>query len=148
MEVPVLSVLARMELNGILLDAEKLHEQSKQLTKRIGELEQEAYTLAGKEFNLASPKQLGEILFEEMKLPVISKTPKGAPSTNEEVLEELTRDYPLPKLILEHRGLSKLKNTYTDRLPEQINASTGRVHTSDALQKSPQPLRGARLGHL
>lgn len=130
MEIPVISVLARMELNGILLDAQKLHQQSQEIAARIIELEQEAFTLAGKEFNLASPKQLGEILFDEMKLPVISKTPKGAPSTNEEVLEELALDYPLPKLILEHRGLSKLKNTYTDKLPEQINAKTGRVHTS------------------
>lgn len=130
LEIPVLSVLAKMELNGVLLDANKLREQSGQIAKRIVELEHDAYELAGKEFNLASTKQLGEILFDEMKLPVIAKTPKGAPSTNEEVLEELAVDYPLPKLILEHRGLSKLKNTYTDKLPEQIKERTGRVHTS------------------
>ncbi|NQD36087.1 DNA polymerase I [Permianibacter sp. IMCC34836] len=129
-EMPLVPVLARMERNGVLIDAGKLRGQSVEMAKRIGELEQQAYELAGRQFNLGSPKQLGQIFFEEMKLPVLQKTPTGAPSTNEEVLEELALDYPLPKLILEHRQLSKLKSTYTDKLPELVNPKTGRVHTS------------------
>ncbi len=129
-EMPVIDVLTRMELNGVLIDAAKLRTQSAELTKRIAEIEKQAFALAGHEFNLASPKQLGQIFFEEMKLPVIAKTPTGQPSTNEEVLEELALDYPLPKLVLEHRGFSKLKSTYTDKLPELVDKRTGRVHTS------------------
>jgi DNA polymerase-1 len=129
-EMPVLDVLTRMELNGVLIDATKLRQQSVELSHRIADIERQAYALAGREFNLASPKQLGQIFFEEMKLPVIAKTPTGQPSTNEEVLEELALNYPLPKLVLEHRGFSKLKSTYTDKLPELVDKKTGRVHTS------------------
>ncbi len=129
-EMPLVPVLARMERHGVLIDAQKLRLQSHEMAKRIAEIEQEAYELAGRSFNLSSPKQLGQIFFEEMKLPVLQKTPTGAPSTNEEVLEELALDYPLPKLILEHRQFSKLKSTYTDKLPELVNPKTGRVHTS------------------
>jgi DNA polymerase-1 len=129
-EMPLLPVLSRMERNGVLVDAKMLAKQSKQLTKRIEEIEQEAFTVAGEEFNLGSPKQIQTIFFEKLGLPVLKKTPKGAPSTAEEVLVELALDYPLPKLILEHRGISKLKSTYTDKLPERINPDTGRVHTS------------------
>ena len=129
-EVPLIPVLAHVEENGVLIDAKVLREQSAQLEKRIAELEQEAYALAGGEFNLSSPKQLAEIFFEKLGMPIVKKTPTGQPSTAEEVLEELALDFPLPKLILEHRGLSKLKSTYTDKLPEQIHPKTGRVHTS------------------
>ena len=129
-EMPLVPVLARMERHGVLIDAQKLRQQSHEMAKRIAEIEQEAFELAGRSFNLGSPKQLGQIFFEEMKLPVLQKTPTGAPSTNEEVLEELALDYPLPKLILEHRQFSKLKSTYTDKLPELVNPKTGRVHTS------------------
>ena len=129
-EVPLLSVLSRVERQGVRIDPQLLHQQSQQLAERIAELEQQAYQLAGKEFNLASPKQLQEILFEQMGLPVIKKTPGGTPSTAEEVLVELAHDYEFPKLIMEHRGLSKLKSTYTDKLPLSVNAQTGRVHTS------------------
>ncbi|HEX4909267.1 MAG TPA: DNA polymerase I, partial [Permianibacter sp.] len=129
-EMPLVPVLARMERHGVLIDAQKLRQQSHEMAKRIAEIEQQAYELAGRSFNLGSPKQLGQIFFEEMKLPVLQKTPTGAPSTNEEVLEELALDYPLPKLILEHRQFSKLKSTYTDKLPELVNPKTGRVHTS------------------
>ncbi|WP_337841667.1 DNA polymerase I [Rheinheimera sp.] len=129
-EVPLLSVLSRMERQGVRIDPQLLRQQSQQLAERIAELEQQAYQLAGKEFNLASPKQLQEILFEQMGLPVIKKTPGGTPSTAEEVLVELAHDYEFPKLIMEHRGLSKLKSTYTDKLPLSVNAETGRVHTS------------------
>jgi DNA polymerase-1 len=129
-EIPLVPVLSSIERNGALLDREQLDRQSGELGKRMGELEQEAFDLAGGEFNLGSPKQLGEILFEKLELPVLRKTPKGAPSTAEEVLQELALDYPLPKVILEHRSLSKLKSTYTDKLPLMINAETGRIHTS------------------
>ncbi|MGM0834329.1 MAG: DNA polymerase I [Pseudomonadota bacterium] len=130
LELPLINVLSRIERNGVALDAERLHEQSQQLEQRIRELESEAFELAGREFNLGSPKQLGQILFEEQKIPVIKKTPKGAPSTAEAVLEELALDYPLPKVIMQHRGLAKLKSTYTDKLPRLLNKTTGRVHTS------------------
>lgn len=130
LELPLIGVLSRIERNGVALDAERLHTQSQQLESRIRELESEAYELAGREFNLGSPKQLGQILFEEQKIPVIKKTPKGAPSTAEAVLEELALDYPLPKVIMQHRGLAKLKSTYTDKLPRLLNKATGRVHTS------------------
>ena len=130
MELPLLPVLSRMERNGVLLDIKMLAKQSKQITKRLAELEQDIYKLADQEFNIGSPKQLQVILFEKMKLPIISKTPKGQPSTAESVLVELAHDYPLPKLILEYRSLSKLKSTYTDKLPLQVAESTGRVHTS------------------
>ncbi len=130
LELPLVPVLSHIERNGVALDAERLHAQSQQLEQRIHALEKQAFELAGREFNLGSPKQLGEILFEEQKIPVIKKTPKGAPSTAEAVLEELALDYPLPKVIMEHRGLAKLKSTYTDKLPRLINPGTGRVHTS------------------
>ncbi|XKH59814.1 DNA polymerase I [Halomonas sediminis] len=130
LELPLIKVLSRIERNGVALDTERLHEQSLQLTERIRELELKAHELAGREFNLGSPKQLAQILFEELKIPANKKTPKGAPSTAEAVLEELALDYPLPKVIMEHRGLAKLKSTYTDKLPRLINKATGRVHTS------------------
>ena len=129
-EMPLLPVLSRMERGGVLIDAALLHQQSELLTKRIGELELQAHELAGKPFNLSSPKQLQEILFTEQGLPVLKKTPTGVPSTAEEVLTELAHDYPLPKVIIEHRTLAKLKSTYTDKLPQSINPATGRVHTS------------------
>jgi len=129
-EMPLLPVLARMEQTGVLIDSDILAEQSQSLGQRLAELEIEAHNLAGKSFNLASPKQLQQILFEELEIPVIKKTPKGAPSTAEEVLQELALDYPLPKIILENRGLSKLKSTYTDKLPLMVSDKTGRVHTS------------------
>ncbi len=131
-ELPVREVLFRMERNGVLVDAERLRRQSGELAERILALEQQAYAAAGGPFNLGSPKQLSEILFERMKLPVVKKTATGQPSTDEEVLSELAADYPLPKLILEHRGMSKLKSTYTDKLPQMINRETGRVHTTFA----------------
>jgi DNA polymerase-1 len=129
-EMPVREVLFKMERNGVLIDSSKLARQSHELGLRINEIEQQAYELAGQPFNLASPKQLGEILFGKLGLPVKKKTATGAPSTDEEVLQELALDYPLPKLLLEHRGMAKLKSTYTDRLPQMVNAKTGRVHTS------------------
>ncbi len=129
-EMPLLPVLSRMERRGVLLDTKALQKQSKQLTKRIDELEQQVHKLAGEEFNLGSPKQLQKILFEKLELPVISKTPKGQPSTAESVLVELAHDYELPKLILEYRSLAKLKSTYTDKLPKMIDSNTGRIHTS------------------
>ncbi len=131
-EVPTSRVLRKMERNGVLIDTEKLRVQSNEIATRLVELEKEAYELAGGEFNLGSPKQIGQIFFEKLELPVIKKTPSGAPSTDEEVLQKLAEDYPLPKKILEHRGLSKLKSTYTDKLPRMVNASTGRVHTNYA----------------
>ncbi|MCM5704413.1 DNA polymerase I [Larsenimonas salina] len=130
LERPLIPVLTRMERTGVLIDTQKLGEQSRALGERIEAIEKDAFELAGREFNLGSPKQLGEILFNELKLPVIKKTPKGAPSTAEAVLEELALDYPLPKVILEHRGLSKLRSTYTDKLPQLVNAESGRIHTS------------------
>ncbi|WP_288841680.1 DNA polymerase I [uncultured Deefgea sp.] len=129
-EMPSRDVLYIMERNGILLDSALLQKQSHEIGLRLIELENHAYELAGQPFNLASPKQLGEIFFEKLQLPVIKKTPKGAPSTDEEVLSELAKDYPLPKVLLEHRSLSKLKSTYTDKLPLMVNPKTGRIHTS------------------
>jgi DNA polymerase-1 len=129
-EMPLVPVLSRIERQGALISRELLAAQSAELGVRLAELQGRAYELAGQEFNLGSPKQLGEILFDKLGLPVIKKTPKGAPSTAEEVLAELALDYPLPELLLEHRSLSKLKSTYTDKLPEMINRRTGRVHTS------------------
>lgn len=129
-ELPLVPVLSRMERCGALLDEERLWEQSRELGQRLQALEEEAHNLAGQVFNLGSPKQLGEILFEKLELPILKKTPKGAPSTAEEVLQELALDYPLPRLLLEHRSLSKLKGTYTDKLPGMINPDTGRIHTS------------------
>ncbi len=129
-EMPLLPILARMEYHGVLVDAEMLNIQSGELSERMQQIEQEAFSVAEQEFNLSSPKQIQEILFEKQQLPIIKKTPKGQPSTAEEVLQELALDYPLPKLILEHRGMSKLKSTYTDKLPKQIHPKTGRVHTS------------------
>ena len=129
-EVPLVPVLSRIERRGVLISRELLVQQSSELGKRLLELEGEAHELAGQPFNLSSPKQLGDILFDKLQLPVIKKTPKGAPSTAEEVLAELALDYPLPQRLLEYRSLSKLKSTYTDKLPEMINRATGRVHTS------------------
>ena len=129
-ELPLVPVLSKIERQGALLSCEMLHQQSTELGQRMEELKSGAYELAGQEFNLGSPKQLGEILFEKLELPIIKKTPKGAPSTAEEVLVELALDYPLPKLLLEYRSLSKLKSTYTDKLPGMVNPQTGRVHTS------------------
>ena len=129
-EIPLVPILSDVELGGVLLDEEQLKLQSRELEKRLHELEQEAYGLAGEEFNLGSPKQLQQIFFEKLGLPVIKKTPKGQPSTAEPVLQELALDYPLPKVIMEYRGLSKLKSTYTDQLPKQVARSTGRIHTS------------------
>jgi DNA polymerase-1 len=129
-ELPTREVLFRMERNGVLLDPALLAAQSRVLGERMLALEQQAFQLAGGPFNLGSPRQLGEILFDRMKLPVMRKTATGQPSTDEEVLQELAADYPLPKLLLEHRMLSKLKSTYTDKLPQMINAATGRVHTN------------------
>ncbi|MDK1289073.1 DNA polymerase I [Pseudoalteromonas umbrosa] len=129
-ELPLINVLSDMERTGVQIDSTMLGEQSLEIEKRLAELEQEAYTLAEEEFNLSSTKQLQTILFEKLGLPILKKTPKGAPSTAEEVLQELAHDYPLPKLIIEHRGLAKLKSTYTDKLPKLVNADTQRVHTS------------------
>jgi len=129
-ELPLLSVLSRIERNGVLIDANMLAKQSEELAQRMLEIQNESYEVAGEEFNLASPKQIQKILFEKLGLPVRKKTPKGAPSTAEEVLVELAHDFPLPKLILEYRGMSKLKSTYTDKLPQRIDPGTKRVHTS------------------
>ncbi|MDK9762941.1 DNA polymerase I [Vibrio sp. D420a] len=129
-EVPLVPVISRIERTGVFVDDMLLGAQSQEIAARLDELEQKAYEIAEQEFNMNSPKQLQAILFEKMGLPVVKKTPSGAPSTNEEVLQELALDYPLPKLILEYRGLAKLKSTYTDKLPKMINAETGRVHTS------------------
>ncbi len=129
-EMPVREVLFRMERNGILIDSQLLAQHSRELGERVMALEQQAHQLAGQPFNLGSPKQLGEILFQRMNLPVVRKTATGQPSTDEEVLQELAADYPLPKVLLEHRSVSKLKSTYTDKLPQMVNARTGRVHTT------------------
>ncbi len=129
-EMPLVDILSRIERHGVLIDSKLLAQQSEQLANRISELEQLAYQQAGKPFNLASPKQLQEILFDQMQLPVLKKTPTGAPSTAEEVLAELALEFEFPKLITEHRGLSKLKSTYTDKLPKMLQPATGRVHTS------------------
>jgi len=131
LEIPLIPVLSRMERRGVCIDVAMLTQQSQELGRRLTELELQAYELAGRNFNLGSPKQIGQIFFEELQLPVISKTPKGAPSTAESVLQELAaRDYELPAVILQHRGLVKLKSTYTDKLPLMVDAATGRVHTS------------------
>ncbi len=129
-EMPLLSVLSRMERNGVKLDVDMLHTQSSELAHKMIKIEQQAHDLAGQTFNLASPKQIQEILFDKLELPILKKTPKGQPSTAEDVLQELALDYPLPQLILDHRGMSKLKSTYTDKLPGMVFAKTGRVHTS------------------
>lgn len=129
-EMPLLSVLSDVERHGALVDARLLGEQSLALGQRMQELEREVFAIAGREFNISSPKQLGVVLFDEQKLPVIKKTPTGSPSTAEEVLQELALDYPLPKLLMEYRGLAKLKSTYTDKLPQMINPKTGRIHTT------------------
>lgn len=128
-EMPLTRVLARMEYTGVLIDVVMLQNHSKQLAKRIKELEEAAYVIAGSPFNLGSPKQLQAILYEKLQLPIFSKTPTGQPSTSEATLQELAHDYELPKIILEHRSLSKIKSTYTDSLPLQVNPKTGRVHT-------------------
>ncbi|HMW14976.1 MAG TPA: DNA polymerase I [Pseudomonadales bacterium] len=130
LELPLVPILSRIERAGVLIDAERLTRHSGELAVRIAELEQQAWQLAGATFNLGSPKQLQEIFYERLQLPVLQRTPTGQPSTAEAVLQELALDYPLPKVLLEHRSLSKLKSTYTDRLPEQIHPLTGRVHTS------------------
>ena len=130
LELPLVPVLSKIERNGAFVSIDKLRAQSHEIAIRLAELESQACELAGQPFNLASPKQLGEILFEKLELPVIKKTPKGAPSTAEEVLVELANDYELPAVLIEHRGLAKLKSTYTDKLPEMVDTRTGRVHTS------------------
>lgn len=129
-EIPLLNILSQMERHGVLINAQLLQQQSKEFAETIAQLEQQAYVIAGQPFNLSSPKQLQEILYEKLHLPILEKTPTGQAATGESVLQDLARDYPLPKIILEHRSLSKLKSTYTDRLPEAINPKTGRVHTS------------------
>lgn len=131
-EMPSREVLFKMERHGVLIDSAMLSKQSHELGQTMLKLEQEAYELAGQPFNLGSPKQIGEILFDKLKLPIIKKTPKGAPSTDEDVLSELAKDFPLPAKLMAHRGLSKLKSTYTDKLPLMINPHTGRVHTNYA----------------
>ena len=129
-EIPLISVLVGIESNGVLIDTGMLAQQSLELAGHIVALEQQAHDLAGRVFNLGSPKQIQEILYDQQKLPVLKKTPKGQPSTEESVLQELAIDYPLPKLILDYRSLSKLKSTYTDKLPQQVDERSGRIHTS------------------
>jgi len=129
-ELPLMPIIQHIERNGVKIDADMLTKQSQQLAERMVEIEQQSYEVAGEEFNLSSPKQIQAIFFEKLELPIIRKTPKGQPSTAEDVLQELAQDYELPRLILEHRGLSKLKSTYTDKLPKLIDEKTGRVHTS------------------
>ncbi|MDF3036898.1 MAG: polA, partial [Paucimonas sp.] len=129
-EVPTSVVLQKMERNGVLIDVGLLNAQSNELGRRLLDIERNAHELAGQPFNLGSPKQIGEIFFDKLKLPVVKKTPSGSPSTDEEVLQKLAEDYPLPKVLLEYRSLSKLKSTYTDKLPRMIDAKTGRVHTN------------------
>lgn len=129
-ELPMLKVLSDMERQGVLLDSGQLKKQSERLDERIHEIEKQAFEIAGEEFNLGSPKQIQEVLFEKQGLPVRRKTPTGQPSTAEDVLQELARDFPLPKLLLEHRAYSKLKSTYTDKLPALVSTETGRIHTS------------------
>ena len=130
LEMPLVPVLSRVERNGVRIDAEMLREQSTELAGKMQEIEVRAFEEAGGEFNLSSPKQIQEILFDRLELPVIRKTPKGQPSTAEDVLHELAAEHELPRLILEHRGMGKLKSTYTDKLPLMVNAHSGRVHTS------------------
>jgi len=129
-ELPLVPILARMEYFGALIDAAELQVQTQTLGTRLADLAQQAFDLVGEEFNLSSPKQIGTILYEKMQIPILKKTPKGAPSTAENVLQDLAKDYELPRLLLEHRSLAKLQSTYTDKLPELIHADTGRVHTS------------------
>ncbi|MEY3580879.1 MAG: polymerase [Pseudomonadota bacterium] len=129
-ELPVSRVLQQVERNGVLIDSDLLAKQSAEIGQRLLEIEKQAHELAGQPFNLNSPKQLGEIFFDKLKLPVVKKTPSGSPSTDEEVLQKLAEDYPLPKVLLEYRSLAKLKSTYTDKLPKMVNAATGRVHTN------------------
>jgi DNA polymerase I len=130
MEIPLIPVLERIESNGVLIDSAMLAQQSLELASKVVSIEQHAHNLVGRAFNIGSPKQIQEILYDQQKLPVLKKTPTGQPSTDESVLQDLSVDYELPRLILEYRGLSKLKSTYTDKLPQQINDKTGRVHTS------------------
>ena len=130
-EMPLVPVLARIERQGALVDDKLLGVQSIELGDKMVALEREAFEIAGEEFNLGSPKQLGSILYDKLGLPVLKKTAKGQPSTAEEVLAKLAEDdYPLPRVLMQYRSMSKLKSTYTDRLPEQINPRTGRIHTS------------------
>ena len=129
-ELPVSRVLQQVERNGVLIDSDLLAKQSTEIGQRLLEIEKQAHELAGQPFNLNSPKQLGEIFFDKLKLPVVKKTPSGSPSTDEEVLQKLAEDYPLPKVLLEYRSLAKLKSTYTDKLPKMVNPATGRVHTN------------------
>jgi DNA polymerase I len=131
-EVPTSVVLQKIERNGVLIDAQLLNAQSHELGKRMLEMETQAYELAGQPFNLNSPKQIGEIFFDKLQLPVVKKTPSGTPSTDEEVLQKLAENYPLPKILLDYRGMAKLKSTYTDKLPKMVNPVTGRVHTNYA----------------
>ncbi|HJV79714.1 DNA polymerase I [Noviherbaspirillum sp.] len=131
-ELPTSVVLQKIERNGVLIDAQLLATQSHELGTRMLEMERQAYELAGQPFNLNSPKQIGEIFFDKLQLPVVKKTPSGTPSTDEEVLQKLAENYPLPKILLDYRGLSKLKSTYTDKLPKMVNPNTGRVHTNYA----------------
>jgi DNA polymerase I len=131
-ELPTSVVLQKIERNGVLVDAQLLATQSNELGKRMLEIEKQAYELAGQPFNLNSPKQICEIFFEKLQLPVVKKTPSGTPSTDEEVLQKLAENYPLPKILLDYRGLTKLKSTYTDKLPKMVNPDTGRVHTNYA----------------
>ena len=129
-EMPLVEVLLKLEQNGVLIDQAMLRQQGVGVDRQLSEIESSVYEQAGEEFNLSSPKQIQAILYDKLALPVLRKTPKGAPSTAEDVLEELARDYDIPRLILEHRGLNKLKTTYIDKLPNEINPATGRVHTS------------------
>ena len=129
LEIQTSAVLMQVERNGVAIDSALLQQQSQDLGQRLVDLEQQAYELAGQPFNMNSPKQVGEILFDKLALPVKRKTASGAPSTSEDVLQELALDYPLPKLMLEYRGIAKLKSTYTDKLPKMVDATTGRVHT-------------------
>ena len=129
-EMPLVEVLARIEANGVLIDADNLRRQSQDLGRRMLDIQKQAFEIAGRAFNLDSPKQLQALLFDELKLPALVKTPTGQPSTNEEALEAIADQHALPRLILEHRGLHKLRSTYTDKLPEMVNGDTGRVHTS------------------
>ncbi len=130
LEIPLIMVLVQMEENGVLLDTTMLAKQSQELAEKMALLEHRAHEIAGHSFNMNSPKQIQSVLYDDLKLPILKKTPKGQPSTSESVLQELAQDYPLPKIILDYRSLSKLKSTYTDKLPQQINRRTGRVHTS------------------
>ncbi len=129
-EMPLVAVLERIEANGVQIDAEELYKQSADLSRRMVIAQQKAMDLAGRHFNLDSPKQLQVLLFDELKLPVVVKTPKGQPSTNEEALEAIVDQHALPRVILEYRSLAKLRNTYTEKLPEMIHPHTGRVHTN------------------